>query len=152
MFNFLRIVFSCTVIEGYGATETCATCMRLAPDDPTGAGRVGIPPPCNEAKLIDVPSMGYSSEDKPFPRGELLIRGDNTFTRYHKSKSLVLAQCQETEIFPLPADPESTKEAKDNEGWVHTGDVAAIDECGRFQIIDRVKVRNLEHDQNEFNG
>jgi len=49
-----------------------------------------------------------------------LIRGDNTFTRYHKN-------------------PESTKEAKDDEGWVHTGDVAAIDERGRFQIIDRVK-------------
>lgn len=120
VFNFLRIVFSCTVIEGFGATETCATSLRLTPGDPTGVGRVGIPPPCNEAKLIDVPSMGYSVEDKPYPRGELLIRGDNTFTRYHK-------------------DPESTKAAKDDEGWVHTGDVAAIDECGRFQIIDRVK-------------
>lgn len=90
VFNFLRIVFSCTVIEGYGATETCATCLRLAPADPTGAGRVGFPSACNEAKLIDVPSMGYSAEDKPFPRGELLIRGDNTFTRYHKSESSVL--------------------------------------------------------------
>lgn len=120
VFNFLRIVFSCIVIEGFGATETCATCLRLAPGDPTGAGRVGFPPACCEAKLIDVPSMGYSVDDKPYPRGELLIRGDNTFSRYHKS-------------------PESTREAKDEDGWVHTGDVAAIDECGRFQIIDRVK-------------
>jgi long-chain acyl-CoA synthetase len=85
--NFMRIVFSCTVLEGYGATETCATCLRLAPADPTGAGRVGLPPPFAEAKLIDVPSMNYSVQDKPFPRGELLIRGDNTFTRYHKSES-----------------------------------------------------------------
>jgi len=87
VFNFLRIVFSCAVIEGYGTTETCATCLRLAPADPTGADRVGFPPACNEAKLIDVPGMGYSVEDKPFPRGELLIRGDSTFTSYHKSES-----------------------------------------------------------------
>lgn len=43
-------------------------------------------------------------------------------------------------MFPLPVDPEGTKEAKDDEGWVHTGDVAAMDERGRFKIIDRVKV------------
>lgn len=84
VFKFLRIAFGCTVIEGYGTTETCATSLRLVPADPTSAGRVGIPPACNEAKLIDVPTMDYSVEDKPFPRGELLIRGDNTFTRYHK--------------------------------------------------------------------
>ena len=71
-------------------TETCATCLRLVPGDPTGSGRVGIPPAANEAKLIDIPTMGYCVEDKPFPRGELLIRGDNTFTRYHKSESLAL--------------------------------------------------------------
>ena len=47
---------------------------------------------------------------------------------------------REAKTFPLPADPEATKEAKDDEGWVHTGDVAAVDESGRFQIIDRVKV------------
>lgn len=42
------------------------------------------------------------------------------------------------------ADEKKSKEAVDEEGWVHTGDVAEIDDCGRIKIIDRVKVTDLE--------
>lgn len=28
----------------------------------------------------------------------------------------------------------------DGEGWIHTGDIAEIDSCGRVKIVDRVKV------------
>jgi acyl-CoA synthetase (AMP-forming)/AMP-acid ligase II len=37
-------------------------------------------------------------------------------------------------------DEKNTKETVDEEGWVHTGDIAEIDHCGRVKIIDRVKV------------
>jgi long-chain acyl-CoA synthetase len=40
--------------------------------------------------------------------------------------------------FTFP-DPKNTQEALDDEGWLHTGDVAEIDSVGRVKIIDRVK-------------
>jgi len=118
--DFLKIALACDVVEGYGMTENGATCSRVWPNDPTSSGTVGPPQPCNEVKLVDVPTMGYSAEDKPYPRGELCVRGPNCFSGYYK-------------------DEKNTKETLDDEGWLHTGDVAAIDECGRIKIIDRVK-------------
>ncbi|KAF8350833.1 long-chain-fatty-acid-CoA ligase [Amanita rubescens] len=121
--DFLKIAFACEVVEGiYGMTETSL------PFDPTCSGTVGPPQPVNEVKLVDVPSMGYTSEDKPNPRGELCIRGVNCFTEYYKGDMLTLPQTRRTHENTL-----------DNEGWLHTGDVAEIDSCGRVKIIDRIK-------------
>jgi len=55
--EFLRICFSAAVIEGYGQTEgTCAT--SLTPTTQLNAqGNVGVPLPCNEVKLVDVPGL-----------------------------------------------------------------------------------------------
>ncbi|KAG5638150.1 hypothetical protein H0H81_001535 [Sphagnurus paluster] len=119
--DFLKIAFACEVTEGqYGMTENCATCAKTWPNDPTSSGTVGPPQPINEVKLVDVPAMGYTSQDQPNPRGELCVRGANCFKVYYK-------------------DEQNTKETVDNEKWTHTGDVAEIDSCGRIKIIDRVK-------------
>ncbi|KDQ60651.1 hypothetical protein JAAARDRAFT_125417 [Jaapia argillacea MUCL 33604] len=121
--DFLKIAFSCDVVEvvfSYGMTENVATCTKVWPKDPSSSGTVGPPQPCNELKLVDVPQMRYTSEDRPYPRGELCVRGLNCFKMYYK-------------------DEKNTKSTVDDEGWIHTGDVAAVDECGRFKIIDRVK-------------
>ncbi len=65
-------------------TENCASFVRTWTYDPKASGTVGAPLPNCELKLIDVPSMGYSAEDKPYPRGEICMRGEQRFTCYYK--------------------------------------------------------------------
>ena len=58
--------------------------------DYSAFGTVGAPQSCSEIKLVDVPEMGYTSEDKPHPRGEIWIRGDHCFREYYKGMCLDL--------------------------------------------------------------
>ncbi|KAG8855025.1 hypothetical protein FRB96_007220 [Tulasnella sp. 330] len=109
--DFLKIALAC---------ETCACTTRTLADDPEASGTVGGVQMLNEVKLVDVPELGYQSTDKPNPRGEICVRGDNVFTEYYK-------------------DEKATLGALDADGWFHTGDVAEIDQAGRFKIVDRVK-------------
>ena len=86
----LRASFGCEVLEGWGLTETCGAGARSLPQDPTSAGTVGIVSNNAEVKLIDVPSLGYSADDKPNPRGELCVRGPSVFQEYYKGISLMI--------------------------------------------------------------
>lgn len=116
--QFLRVALCCDIREGYGATETCAASTIHYPNE-FKAGHIGAPFTCNEVKLVDVPEMNYLSTD-PYPRGEICIRGPNVFKGYYK-------------------DEEKTREAIDEEGWFHTGDIGLINERGSIVIIDRKK-------------
>ena len=69
--------------------------------------------------------MNYTCKDKdstgkPTPRGELCIRGPSVFAGYYK-------------------DPERTSESKDEENWLHTGDIAMMLPNGALELIDRRK-------------
>ncbi|KAJ6000082.1 AMP-dependent synthetase/ligase [Penicillium waksmanii] len=103
--NFLRVSTGTDILQGYGLTESYACGTAQSSDDLT-AGNCG--------------HMEYSVNDKPYPRGELLMRGNNMFTEYFKN-------------------PEETSKAMTEDGWFRTGDVCQIDEMGRFIIIDRRK-------------
>ena len=117
--DFLRIVFSNNFIQGYGLTETYAVAIGQLVQDNT-AGSCGGPAMPVEVCLRSVPEMDYTVEDKPHPRGELLIRGPILFREYFR-------------------EPEMTRAAIDEEGWFATGDICSVDEYGKFSIIDRVK-------------
>ena len=69
--------------------------------------------------------MNYTSEDKDeqgvsYPRGEVCYRGHNTFKGYFRQ-------------------PEQTRDALDENGWVHTGDIGMFLPSGALKIIDRKK-------------
>jgi long-chain acyl-CoA synthetase len=117
--EFLKIGFCCPVVEGYGQSENsaCATTNILV--DPS-SGHIGVPQPAMVIKLRDVPSMNYYSTDKPYPRGEICVKGAAVFKGYYKS-------------------PEKTAEALSSDGWLYSGDIGQWDEHGRLKIIDRVK-------------
>ncbi|TFY65500.1 hypothetical protein EVG20_g5564 [Dentipellis fragilis] len=116
--DFLRVALACDILEGQYPLHFGTS--QLADEVPRVRGTVGPVSTGMEVKLVDVPTMGYTSEDKPNPRGELCCRGPMCFQEYYK-------------------DGTSTSGTIDEEKWVHTGDVAEIDECGRLRIIDRVK-------------
>ncbi|TMW67699.1 hypothetical protein Poli38472_011319 [Pythium oligandrum] len=117
--DFMKIVFSCDVYEGYGLTETAAAVTVSSAEMPLGP-HVGTPLSNCEIRLEDVPEMGYTSNDKPRPRGEVLCRGPNIFTGYYK-------------------EPEKTAEVLDKDGWLHTGDIGCWNADGTLSIIDRKK-------------
>lgn len=70
VFEFMRICFGATVLEGYGMTETACTITLTDPAD-ASMGHVGVPTMACEVKLEDIPEMNYHNSDTPHPRGEV---------------------------------------------------------------------------------
>ena len=107
-----------TIVTGYGLTETCGTVsMCRHDDDPeTIATTSGRAIPGIEVRCID-------TEGKEVPRGEpgeVVVRGYNLMRGYFD-------------------DEAATRETIDEEGWLHTGDIAIMDERGYLRITDRIK-------------
>ncbi len=109
----------CTVKQGYGMTEMSPVSHAMPdsrPDIPLGS--VGLTVPNMECKIVD-PATGEELTT-PGERGELWCRGPNVMVGYLDN-------------------PEATAITLDDEGYLHTGDVATVDEAGHVYIVDRVK-------------
>lgn len=117
--TFIRAVIGVDFVQGYGLTETYAMATAQSYRDLT-TGNCGPLAPAVEACLLSLPDMDYSVDDKPYPRGELLLRGNCVFKEYFKN-------------------PEETSNSFTEDGWFRTGDVCMVDEKGRIIIIDRRK-------------
>ena len=72
----------------------------------------------NDIKLGTVGKPLQETEVKISPEGEILVRGPHVFLGYHNK-------------------PERTRDAIDDEGWLHTGDIGMIDNEGFLKITDR---------------
>jgi acyl-CoA synthetase (AMP-forming)/AMP-acid ligase II len=109
---------SCRIIQGYGMTET-SPCTHVTPFKLTDTkpGSVGICVPNTECKLVCA-ETGVVQGLKG--RGEVWIRGPQVMKGYLNR-------------------PEATAQTVDAEGWLHTGDIAQVDEDGHFYIVDRLK-------------
>jgi long-chain acyl-CoA synthetase len=107
--------FGAIVLEGYGLSETSPVACSNHPDDERLPGSIGTPLEGVEMKVVD-------ENDEEVPQGEvgeIVIRGHNIMKGYWQR-------------------PEATEEAMRG-GWFHSGDMARVDENGRFFIVDRKK-------------
>ncbi len=107
--------FRCKVLEGYGLSETSPVASFNHPDRERKAGSIGTPVEGVEMKVVDDDGAELSQGEV----GEIAIRGRNLMKGYWNR-------------------PEETAEAV-RDGWLHTGDMARIDEDGYFFIVDRKK-------------
>jgi acyl-CoA synthetase (AMP-forming)/AMP-acid ligase II len=107
-----------TIITGYGLTESTGTVsMCRYDDDPeTIANTSGRAIPDTEVRVVD-DSGAEVPRGQP---GEVVVRG------YHVMKGYI-------------DEPDETAATIDAEGWLHTGDIAVMDERGYLRITDRKK-------------
>ena len=108
-------LFNTTIYESYGLTECAPTCVENPFGRVTKPGSIGLPVPGFKARIVD-------DDDKDVPVGEvgeLVISGPGVMKEYLNQ-------------------PEATAQTLRG-GWLHTGDLARMDDEGYIYIVDRKK-------------
>jgi long-subunit acyl-CoA synthetase (AMP-forming) len=102
-----------------------ATCSILGwdPREKSFSASVGELNANCEAKIVA--DDGVTEILERNQRGELWVRAQNVMKGYWHN-------------------PKATKETKTEDGWLRTGDIAYVDDKGKFHVVDRMKVRNTD--------
>ena len=105
-----------TLIEAYGLTETspavCVNPLDLAQHN----GSIGLPIPSTDVSIQDDDGKHLGVDEV----GELCVRGPQVMKGYWQRA-------------------EETAKILGSDGWLHTGDIARMDDKGFFYIVDRKK-------------
>jgi fatty-acyl-CoA synthase len=114
----------------YGMTETSPVSTQTAPDDSVDkrVGTVGRVHPHVEVKIVDPASGRTVGRGHP---GELCTRGYSVMLGYWN-------------------DPERTAETIDAARWMHTGDLATMDDEGYLNIVGRIKDMIIRGGENVY--
>ncbi|MCD2107137.1 long-chain fatty acid--CoA ligase [Rhodococcus erythropolis] len=107
--------FDCTVLEGYGLSETSPVASFNHPGRERKSGSIGTPVAGVEFRLVDDNGTEVGADDI----GEIAVRGPNVMKGYWNN-------------------PTATALVIDD-GWFRTGDLARVDEDGYYYIVDRKK-------------
>lgn len=110
--TFLRNCFQIPVFDVYGATENGIVTVEhhIAREHVT------------DYKLLDVPELGYTTRDTPYPRGELLIKSPRAIPGYFKNTA-------------------ASEALRNDEGFVCTGDI--VEERGPDHVVWIDRKRNI---------
>ncbi|AIF47907.1 long-chain-fatty-acid--CoA ligase [Dyella japonica] len=109
-------VTGCTLAEAYGLTETSPAACINPLDLKDYNGSIGLPIPSTDVAI-------WSEDNQPLPIGEvgeLMVSGPQVMKGYWQR-------------------PDETAKVLGPDGWLHTGDVARMDESGYVYIVDRKK-------------
>jgi long-chain acyl-CoA synthetase len=104
------------IYEGYGQTEAGPILTYNAPQFPMKSGRVGLPLPGTEVRIVDVATGLPVPNGQP---GEICARGPQIMLGY----------------WNRPGETSATL----RNGWLHTGDIGALDADGHLAVLDRLK-------------
>jgi long-chain acyl-CoA synthetase len=106
------------LIELWGMTEISGLGTTHAVHAPPLPGSIGVALPGIEVRIADLTDA--TRETPSGQPGELMIRGPLVMLGYHNN-------------------PQATAEAIEPDGWLHTGDIATMDDTGHVFVVDRRK-------------